>query len=85
MAVAEEKPTKRPSYRVVSVKKTRAPEGMGGDNWHCYIIARGSSVVTGQKPGTLKAVTQHAEQVAADLNARSGVNAGSPYAPRKSR
>ena len=85
MSAVEEKPRARPQYRVVSVKKAKKPEGMEGNNWHCYIIERGSSVVTGQKPGTLKAVTEHAEQVASDLNARSGIGAGSPYAARKGK
>ncbi|HEX9802304.1 MAG TPA: hypothetical protein VGB35_03535 [Gammaproteobacteria bacterium] len=69
-------------YRVVSVEKTDPPEGMGG-SWHSYIIERGTSVVTGKKPGSLKAVTAHARQVVQDLNSRTGLNAGSLYAGRR--
>jgi hypothetical protein len=70
-------------YRVVSVEKTEPPEGMGSGNWHSYTIERGTSVVTGMKPGSLRAVTAHARQVAKDLNSRTGLNAGSLYAGRR--
>jgi hypothetical protein len=73
------------NYEVVSVQKTEAPEGMEGGNWHCYVIERGNSVVTGKKPGSLKTVTAHARQVAEDLNARTGMNAGSLYAARRKK
>jgi len=69
-------------YRVVTVEKTAAPEGMPGDNWHRYVIGQGNSSIEGKKPGTLKAVTLHAETVAEDLNSRTG-KGGSTYAPRK--
>ncbi len=69
-------------YRVVTVEKMAAPEGMPGDNWHRYVIGQGSSSIEGKKPGTLKAVTLHAETVAEDLNSRTG-KGGSTYAPRK--
>ena len=69
-------------YHVVSVEKTTAPEGLPGDNWHRYIIGQGSSRIEGIKPGTLKAVTQHAETVVEDLNSRKG-RGSSTYAPRK--
>jgi hypothetical protein len=72
------------SYHVVSVEKTDAPEGMPGNNWHRYVIGRGSSVIEGFKPGTLKAVTQHAESCAEDLNARA-FKGYSAYAPRKKK
>lgn len=72
-------------YHVVSVEKIDAPEGMEGRNWHRYVIERGSSVLTGKKPGSLKAVTAHARQVASDLNSRTGMNAGSLYAGRRKK
>lgn len=69
-------------FHVVSVEKTTAPEGLPGDNWHRYVIGQGSSKIEGIKPGTLKAVTQHAEEVVEDLNSRKG-RGTSTYAPRK--
>ena len=69
-------------YNVVIVEKTTTPEGMPGDNWHHYVIGHGSSQIEGLKPGTLKAVTQHAQAVADDLNERAG-KSGSTYAPRQ--
>ncbi len=70
-------------YQVISVKKITTPEGMDGKNWHSYTIQRGASIISGLKPGTLKAVTAHAKQVAEDLNARSSTNSGSLYAARR--
>ena len=72
-------------YRVVSVTKAETPEGMEGDNWYCYIIKRGDAVLTGRKPGSLKLVTEHAEQVASDLNSRRGNYSGSHYAPLRKK
>lgn len=69
-------------YQVVSVEKTATPEGLPGDNWHRYVIGQGTSKIEGTKPGTLKAVTEHAETVAEDLNSRTG-RGGSTYAPPK--
>ncbi len=71
------------AYQVISVKKVATPEGMDGKNWHSYTIQRGASIISGLKPGTHKAVTAHAKQLAADLNARTGANAGSLYAARR--
>lgn len=68
-------------YQVVSVTKTTPPEGEKG-NWHSYVIERGTTVLTGMRPGTQKQVTEHAKQVANDLNSRSGMKSGSPYAAR---
>ena len=78
----QENDTNLYKYHVVSVEKTTAPEGLPGDNWHLYVIGQGSSRIEGKKPGTLKAVTQHAETVVEDLNSRKG-RGGSTYAPRK--
>ena len=69
-------------YQVVSVEKAATPEGLPGDNWHRYVIGQGTSKIEGIKPGTLKAVTEHAETVAEDLNSRTG-RGGSTYAPPK--
>ncbi len=72
-------------FQVVKVIKTTAPQGMEGKDWHSYIIKRGATEILGQKPGPKQMVMEHAEQVAADLNARSGLSAGSPYAARAKR
>ena len=74
----------RLNYRVLSVEKTTAPEGMTGDNWHLYVVGQGTARIEGKKPGTLKSVTEHAEAFAEDLNSRTG-KGGSTYAPRKKK
>jgi len=70
-------------FEVIKVAKIAAPKGMEGKDWHSYIIKRGSTEITGQKPGSKQIVTEHAAQVAADLNARSGFTTCSPYAQRR--
>lgn len=74
--------TVKVKYHVVSVEKTSPPEGVPGDNWHRYVIGQGTSKIEGKKPGSLQAVTEHAETVAEDLNSRTS-RSGSTYAPRK--
>jgi hypothetical protein len=57
-------------YRVMTVTEIAPPEGMTG-MWHHYIIGEGLSRIDGKRPGTLQAVTQHAEAVAERLNLRA--------------
>ena len=71
-------------YRVESIEKTEPPSGMPGDNWHRYVIGRGSSKIEGLKPGSMSDVRQHAEAVADDLNERSK-RKGSTYASRQKK
>ena len=57
-------------YQVTKVEKTTAPEGMQGDNWYRYVIRRGNQVIDCKKNGTRKAVVEHAENVAEQINLR---------------
>ncbi|MDH5408831.1 MAG: hypothetical protein OEZ33_00390 [Gammaproteobacteria bacterium] len=79
--MSEEKITKL-KYQVVSVEKGTPPEGVADGDWYNYVIGHGTSKIEGSKPGSLQAVTEHAEAVAEDLNSRTG-RSGSTYAPRK--
>ncbi len=58
-------------YNVTSIEKITTPEGMAGDNWYLYIIEKGNSVMECIKSGTLKSVTEHAENAAEQINARN--------------
>lgn len=71
-------------YRVMSVEKTSTPDSMTG-TWHRYVIGEGSSRIDGIKCGSLKAVTEHAETVAENLNARAGAKGYAGYASRGKR
>jgi hypothetical protein len=74
------------SYHVMTVEKSAAPEGMPGNDWHHYVIGRGSSIIEGKKTGTLKDVTEHAKDLAERINARcdkNGITYVSTYTPRK--
>ncbi|MEJ2142197.1 MAG: hypothetical protein P8Y24_07550 [Gammaproteobacteria bacterium] len=73
-------PLRNVPYHVETVEKISTPEGMPGNNWHRYVIARGNSTIDGIKPGTHKAVTEHAHAVARDLNERA-LKGKSYYAP----
>lgn len=83
--VAQEETSRKPKYRVEVVEKTTPPTGMSGDNWHRYVIGTGPSKIEGKKPGTLRAVTEHAESVAVHLNERTGARSYSAYTSRKTK
>ena len=70
-------------FTVTDVTKIDTPEGMEGNIWHSYTIKRGNTEINGQKPGSMKKVTDHAKQVAADLNARCGGVPTSHYATKR--
>ena len=69
-------------HKVVTVEKIATPDGMSGNNWYSYVIQRDDSKILGQKPGSLKSVTEHAELVAENLNLRAS-GANTTYASRK--
>lgn len=73
---------KAQTYHVISIEETEAPAGMDEGVWHRYTIGQGTSKIEGMRSGSLKAVTQHAESFAKELNDRA-INGGSTYAPRK--
>jgi len=66
------------AYQVVLVEETTPPEGTTG-TWHRYVIGEGRSQIEGQKQGTLKEVTEHAELTAEDLNERVNSRTTSNY------
>jgi len=69
-------------YRVMTVTKISPPDGMSG-TWHHYVIGEGNSRIDGKRPGTLQAVTSHAETVAETLNLRAGKGSFPTYIARK--
>jgi len=72
-------------YKIVAIKKSIAPKGYTGDDWHHYVIGRGNSIIEGDKVGTLKEVTEHVKDLAERINARSdkyGTTYISSYKPR---
>ncbi len=74
-----------PKYRVLSVEKTDPPAGMPEGDWHRYVIGQDESRIEGFKPGSLQAVTQHAEDFAQNLNARAAKGYSSYAARRQKR
>ena len=84
MSTEQEDKVNDNKFRVVSVEKTDPPEGMSDGHWHRYVIGQGSSKIEGIRNGSLKAVTQHAETFAEDLNARA-TKGYSAYAARSQK
>jgi hypothetical protein len=70
-------------YQLINVEKIDTPEGMSGNNWHRYVIGRKGSTIEGMRPGSIKAVTRHAQSVVEDLNERLSGRAITAYAARR--
>lgn len=66
----------RLEYTVISVTKTTPPSDIEDGHWYKYIVGRSNSCLTCKRRGTLKQVTQHAENLAVDLNSRRGIKVG---------
>lgn len=71
-------------YRVVSVKKSKAPTGADGD-WYKYELQGGRSPITGMRRGSLKEVQEHAKRCADDLNERNWGRGASAWAQRRAK
>jgi hypothetical protein len=69
-------------YKVTSVEKTPEPTGSTG-SWYKYVISNRGSTITGQRCGTLKQVTKHAEDFADQLNNRPSRGITLGYAAQK--
>jgi len=69
-------------FWVANIEKTPTPEGMSGDNWYKYQIGEGESAINGMRSGSLKSVTEYAEEFAANLNERTLLGY-SAYAARR--
>lgn len=69
-------------FRVISVEKAGAPEGISEGEWYHYVISQGPSKIMGKRPGTLQSVTEHAEEFVENLNRRAAIGY-SAYAARK--
>ena len=71
-----------PRYRVALVEKAPCPSGADGKNWHRYVLDGVRSPITGLRQGTLKEVTEYAQQCADELNLRAS-GKRSPWAPQQ--
>ncbi len=69
-------------FPVTSIEKTEPPKGVTEGDWYEYVIGQGSSVITGKRAGSLKAVTEYVEEYADNLNRRAALGY-SAYAARK--
>ena len=76
--------TNENEYCVEMVETTMAPYGAPDVKWHRYVIGKGTSRIEGKKPGSLQAVTEHAETIAVNLNLRKA-RSGTMYVYGKQR
>jgi hypothetical protein len=60
-----------PKYLVTKIEKISTPKGLPGDDWYRYVIKKGKSVMECKKSGSLKTVTEHANNAAEQINARN--------------
>ena len=61
----------KPTYEIVSIKRTEPPPDTEGANWYQYIIAcDDTDSIRGCRQGSLKAVTSAVEEIVAQLNER---------------
>jgi hypothetical protein len=67
-------------YALARVEKTDAPDG-GTSKWYRYVLDNGRSTITGLRSGSVKEVTEYANQYAEQLNARS-LHGQSVWSPR---
>ncbi len=58
------------TYQVVTVEKTEPPVGIEDGNWYRYVIALEGETIVGNRRGTLKQVTEYAEESAMNLSSR---------------
>ena len=73
---------KRRRYVVSSIEKSDPPSSDCEGEWYKYVIAGGSSGITGVRSGTYQSVAQYAEEFADHINERS-VLGFSGYPPLK--
>lgn len=70
-------------YKVISIEPTDPPEGGETGDWFRYVVKNARSTITGRRRGSRQQVRRHAEDFAAELNARAGGAGTSPWAPRR--
>ena len=64
-------------FKIVSVRRAKAPVGGKGSNWHRYVIAfEGTNTIHGCRQGSLKAVTSAVEEIIVQLNERHSKKRG---------
>ena len=59
------------NYKVISVQSTSPPDGFSEGTWHRYIIGCGNSIMEGKSQGSLKQVTEHANELVEKINTRN--------------
>jgi hypothetical protein len=62
------------SYSLVEIEETENPVGDGREDWYRYVLARGTSQITGYHCGTLTEVTKYANNCAELINERNSYN-----------
>jgi hypothetical protein len=57
-------------YEILSVEPAEAPYGLGGSDWHHYVIVQGENSISGYRQGSLNSITRSVEEIVLRLNER---------------
>jgi len=58
------------AFELGDIKRTKAPDGGGGQDWYRYIITQGPNKITGYRQGSQRAVTKAVKDIILELNER---------------
>lgn len=72
------------TYQVVTVEKTEPPAGIEEGSWYRYVIGYADETIVGNRRGTLKEVTEYANECAENLSFRAA-RGTSPWTSRNKR
>ncbi len=57
-------------FELGEIKRAKAPDGGGGQDWYRYIITQGPNKITGYRQGSQRAVTKAVKEIILELNER---------------
>ena len=58
------------AFELGDIKRTKAPDGGGGQDWYRYIITQGPNKITGYRQGSQRTVTRAVKDIILELNER---------------
>jgi hypothetical protein len=73
----------RLEYTLISITRITPPFDITDETWFQYIIGRADNCIKGMSQGSLEEVTEHAEDIVYDLNARRNLKMGPLWRTKK--
>jgi len=84
-AVSASATAKGDPFVLVSLSKSKAPDGASGRDWYAYVIAQGRNTIEGRRQGSRSSVTEAVEVIVEQLNERRAGKAGRTHLTTVSR